>query len=230
MYRAGPIIVLWTVFALVILTGGYAMLRACDLGFLPLFENTCEAPAFTTALMAERAKQASLRFDMHAAEIRLALLPICPRRVSSELPKGDELQSAQKFEVPRKVEDLKGCWQSSHGDIDIVSDDAEQRHLGRARFCYCFRSDGQGTAQIHYTDGEVCSTGLTARILPDSVLMHHEAIDCRKNTGLVAADITCSNDGQSNETNCEIAGLGQRANKVIEQFVHVSDDYCGWSG
>ncbi len=37
MRQIGLNIALWSVFALLILTGGYAMLRACDFGVLPLF-------------------------------------------------------------------------------------------------------------------------------------------------------------------------------------------------
>jgi hypothetical protein len=222
MHRAG-LIALWIAFALLISAGGYVMLRACDLEILPLFGNACQTQTYSGDLVTARERQASLHSRIHAAEIRVALIAVCSRPV-----KPDDRQAVRKFEIPKDIEDLEGCWQSSRGDIDIVSDDAEQRHLGQARFCYCFRNNGQGIAQIRYADGEVCSTALTARLLPGSVTMHHEAIDCRHNTGLVAGAITCRNDGQSSEATCEIAGRGQSGNKVVEQFVHVGNDYCGW--
>jgi hypothetical protein len=230
MHRASLIIALWAAFALLISAGGYAMLRACDLEILPLFGNACQASTYAGDLAIEREREVSLRSHIHAAEIRVALIPVCPRPIMDKPVKANDPQAVQKFEIPKNIEDLKGCWQSSRGDIDIVSDDAEQRRLGQARFCYCFKKNGRGIAQIRYADGEVCSTGLTARLLPDSVAMHHEAIDCRNNIGLVAADITCRNDSQSKEATCEIAGRGQRADKVVEQFIRVGNDYCGWGG
>src|SRR5271168_4534711 len=121
MHRTGLSVALWAVFALAILTGGYAMLRACDLQHLPLFGYTaCEAPARIRDLAAEREREADLRSNIHAAEIRLALLPICVKPVLQKppepkvvLPKApdskppepepaenDNPQVAEKFEVP----------------------------------------------------------------------------------------------------------------------------------
>jgi hypothetical protein len=235
MRQTGLSVALWAIFALAILTGGYAMLRACDLEHLPLFGYTsCEAPARIPDLAAEREREADLRSKIHAAEIRLALLPVCtrplaPRPSDPKPPKQDDQQVVQKFEVPKKLEDLKGCWQSSRGDIEIVSDDAEQKHLGAARFCYCFKGKGQGTVQISFTDGDICRANLTARISPDHVSMHHGNVACQKHDPYIASDITCSND-QSNETVCERQNLGQIKTKTTERFIRVTNEYCGWSG
>ena len=240
MRPTGPNIALWTVFALLILTGGYAMLRACDLEHLPLFGHaSCEAPARIRDLATEREREADLRSNIHTAEIRLALLPICakplapkplaPKPPDLEPPKQDDQQVVQKFEVPKKFEDLKGCWQSARGDIDIWTNDAKREHLGTARICYCFNDNGRGAVQIRYTDGDVCRANLSAQISPDHVFMHHGKVNCRTHGYIVAADVTCGNN-QSNEAVCEIQTLGESREKLSERFIHVTNEYCGWSG
>ena len=79
MRQVGLNAVLWAAFALLILTGGYVMLRACDFGFLPLFGTTsCALPTHDAELAAEREREAHLRSSIHSEEIRLALLPTCP--------------------------------------------------------------------------------------------------------------------------------------------------------
>jgi hypothetical protein len=250
MRQAGLRAALWSAFALLILTGGYVMLRACDFGFAPLFGSTsCAVPAHEAELAAEREKQAHLRSSIHNAEIRLALLPACPipapPKIPDPPPKPVDLpkpvdppkpadppkpQITEKFEIPKKVEELKGCWQSTRGDIEIVSDDAQEKPLGNARFCYCFGSNGRGMVQILYSDGDVCRAGLIARITSDHVLMHHDKVNCRKHSYYVATDITCGNDDQSSDTTCEIHNLGKIGNKSSEQFIRVTNEHCNWGG
>jgi len=237
MRRTGLHAALWGVFALLTLMGGYTMLRACDLGIAPLFGATaCAAPPADAGVAAERGRQDKLRAELHSAELRLAQLPICklppkprpdPKPIVEKPP--EPKPPIEKFEVPKKVEDLKGCWQSARGDIEIVSDDAEQKHIGNARICYCFKNDGRGIVQVTYTDGDICRAPLTAKIRTSKVFMHHDNVNCQKHPYHVAADITCGN-GPSNETTCEIKNLGRTANKFSEQFVRVSEDYCGFSG
>lgn len=244
MRQAGLNAVLWSAFALLILTGGYIMLRACDFGFASLFGSTsCAVPTHEAELAAEREKQDHLRSGIHDAEIHLALLPACPIPAPPRAPdpppkpvdppKPPELskpQITEKFEVPKKVEELKGCWQSARGDIDIVSDDAEERLLGKARFCYCFGSGGRGVVQILYSDGDICRAGLIARITTDRVLMHHDKVTCRKHSFYVATDITCGNNDQSNDTTCEIHNLGKNSSTSSEQFIRVTNEHCNWGG
>ncbi len=238
MRQPGLNAVLWGAFALIILTGGYVMLRACDFGFLPIFgPASCAAPTQAAELAAEHEREAHLRSGIHPEEIRLALLPACPDPLPPKPlePKPIAVQPkpnpeiVEKFELPKKIEELKGCWQSARGDIDIVSDDAEQRHLGTARYCYCFRNNGRGVVQILFTDGDICRAGLIARLSPDKVVMHHDKVFCQRHPYYVASDITCGND-QSDQTSCEIRNLGRNGNISTEQFIRVSDEHCHWSG
>jgi hypothetical protein len=121
---------------------------------------------------------------------------------------------------------LKGCWQSARGDIEIVSDDTEKRHVGNAR-CYCFGSNGRGTARERFSDGDVCRAPLKAKIAGGKVFMHHGQMPCHRRRGPgVGANITCANNDESNETTCEIQNLGYLETRITEQFVRVSEEYC----
>jgi hypothetical protein len=242
--------VLWGVFALLTLAGGYTMLRACDLGIRPLFGfSFCIAPQSDTALAAERERQDQLRTNLHSAELRLAQLPICPPPPKPVPPKPvpppkpvtppkpvpppDPVpppKPVENLNDIKKVEDLKGCWQSAGGDIDIVTDDAEHKPLGKARFCYCFGDSGRGTAQVRYTDGDLCRAPLQAKTQPGKVLLHHEQIPCQTHGPFIGEDITCANS-QSNETTCEIQNLGKNLRqKFSQQFIRVTEEHCGWGG
>lgn len=236
---------LWSAFGIMILIGGYVALNACDFGIHSLFvAGSCHARKENAALKSERVTEARLQFRIHAEEIRLALLPDCPKPSPKPqhqpqpqpLPvKDEDLKPAEKpepqrrLEVPQKVEDLKGCWQSSRGDIDIFTDDAQHKTIGKARLCYCFRSNGQGVAQISYADGERCRAKLIARISSDQVFMRHEVIPCRKHGDYVVHEITCGTD-QSDRSLCEIISRGKTYLRRVEQFVRVTDEYCNWDG
>jgi hypothetical protein len=249
MRQTGLKTILWVAFAVLILTGGYVMLRACDFGFAPLFGSTsCAGPAHAAELAAERERQDHLRTGIHKEEIRLALLPACPKPLPPkplppkpqpiiqqpiEQPIQQPIQKpiVEQFKIPDKVEELKGCWQSANGDIEMSTDDAAHTSLGKVRICYCFRANGQGMVQSRYTDGDVCQGGLTARLSPDHkrVFLHHDQAPCQKHGPQVAADITCGND-KSDRTQCEIQNLGVTHNKFTQEFIRVSDEHCGWNG
>ncbi len=240
--RQGLNIFLWSAFGILILIGAYVALNACDFGVRPLFgPGACQMPAANAALESERAREVQLQSRIHAAEIHLALLPACPKpvpqpqplplpvKVPDPKPPVNNPAPVQTLEIPKKVEDLKGCWQSVRGDLNMTTDDAEQKLLGQVRICYCFRGNGRGRVQVRYTDGDTCRADLFARISPAQLFMHHERATCQRHPGYVAADIRCGNS-QSEQTECEIQNLGEVRDKLIEQFKHVSDEYCGWNG
>jgi hypothetical protein len=245
MRQLGLNVLLWSAFAILILIGASIVLNACDLGLRPLFgSSACQAPAANAALESERAKEAQLQSRIHAEEIHLALLPACPRPAPPPQPQPlpqpqpqpvkvpdppAPKPPVQTLEIPKKIEDLKGCWQSVRGDIDMTTDDAEARPLGQARICFCFRTNGRGRVQVRYTDGDVCRGDLIARVSPGRVFMHHERANCRRHPNYVAADIICGN-GSADQTECEIHNLGDIRDTYTEQFMHVSDEYCGWNG
>jgi hypothetical protein len=168
---------------------------------------------------------------IHSAEMRLAQLPTCskpvtpaPQPAPTPQPKTEQPPVVEKFHA-QTVKDLEGCWQSVRGDLEIRTDDAEQKLVGTARFCYCFKSDGNGTAQIHYNDGDYCHAPMRAKIVGDHVLMHHPNVICQQHGYYVATDIDCGKD-QSGETTCELHNLGHNGSRFTEQFKRVSEEYC----
>ncbi len=246
MRQLGLYALLWSAFGILVLIGAYVALNACDLGFRPLFgSGACQAQAASAELQSERAQEAQLQSRIHAEEIRLALLAACPKPSPKpspvepgptpvakipDPPRPIEAPPKQAFEVPKKIEDLKGCWQSSRGDIDIFSDDGQNRKVGQARLCYCFRDNGQGMAQIFFSDGDPCyGARLTARIAPDQVVMRHDVIKCSRHGKYVVHDITCGND-QSDKTVCEIISRGRDYRRRVEEFVRATNEYCNWNG
>jgi hypothetical protein len=260
MPRTGLYSGLWIVFALLILGGGYAMLRACDLGILPLFgSSACAAPPADTATAAERERQEQLRAKLHTAEIRLAQLPICPPppapkplpkpkpvilpdppppepkkdEPKKDEPKKNDPEPVEKFEIPKNIADLKGCWQSVRGDITVVADNAEHTPVGTGRFCYCFGSDGHGMAIVRFSKGDVCRGPLVAKIEAGQVLMRHERLPCAGPSSFAPfaiSNIVCGH-GKTNETTCEQQSISKfPPPKRVEQFMRVSDEHCGWSG
>jgi hypothetical protein len=244
MPRTGLYAILWTAFTLLTLAGGYAMLRACDLGIVSLFgASACVAPPSDMALAAERERQDHLRANLHSAEVRLAQLPICPTPpkpkpkptpiVEPKPQPGPDKQDRkpdEKLTTIQKVEELKGCWQSSTGDIELIKDDGKQTPAGKARFCYCFGADGSGILQVRYTDGDICRGPLTAEIKPGQVFMRHGTISCQTHGGQNAEEISCPN-GLAKETTCETHVIGKFNDyKIKEQYIRVSDEYCGWKG
>ena len=51
------------------------------------------------------------------------------------------------MKMTQRLDELKGCWQSERGDIDIVTDDELKKPIGKVRICYCFDQNGTGTVQ-----------------------------------------------------------------------------------
>jgi len=221
---------LWIVFAALIVAGGLLVFGACGTGSSSFFALSCPVPPSFAAVDAEQAKAAELAAQIHAAEIKLALLPACPRPPAQKPEvKQPEKPQQEALEIPKKLEDLKGCWQSKRGDIKITSDDEESRLIGYARICYCFGNTGRGHVEMRYQDGDVCRTNLMARILPDQLLMHHEKVKCFRHNPYVAANIHCKNS-DADKTSCEIEDLGNNHGKYTEEFIRVGEDYCGVGG
>src|SRR5262249_7773381 len=144
----------WAAFAVLVIAIGIVFLAACDLNIRPLFGlRYCVSRASQPDLQAERERERNLRERIHEAELRLAQLPVCtpsgkrpgtketepkqkeaePKQKETE-PKQKEAEPKQKeaeLKVPTKLEDLRGCWQSVRGDIDLVTDDAEAKPVGK---------------------------------------------------------------------------------------------------
>jgi hypothetical protein len=237
--------VAWATFAIAIVGIGVLVLAACDLGIKPLFGlRYCRASAIDLELAAEREKGRYLRDRLHQAQLRIAQLPPCtqgaapappveqrpaePQQsagIPAEPPKPEPPKVEEELKLPARIEDLQGCWQSVRGDISIVTDDDEQRLIGKVRICYCFGSNGRGTGRWAYADGPKCQVDLTARLRSHELKIRHGRVPCRDRS-IVPEEITCTAQADGTAS-CDTQSLGR--NRVLvggEKYRRVSEAYC----
>ena len=259
MLRTLTSAVLWAAFTALLLGGADRMLRACDLGLVPLFGALACAPVpVDAALQAQRERREKLRASLHTAQVSLAELPICappqptkvvelpdpikppeppkpvdpPKRPEPVNPSEPEPKPSEKLVIPKKVESLKGCWQSARGDIVIYDDSPEKKPVATGRFCYCFADNGRGTARLKYDNGGICSGPLVAELQPDKLSMRHNKRVCtgKRHGNFNPQDIVCIK-AETGETTCESRSFGKYVIvKRLEEYVRVSEDECDWHG
>ncbi|WP_156898160.1 hypothetical protein [Methylocapsa acidiphila] len=224
---------IWALAAVLLLAVGFVLLRACDLEIFPLYGHRyCAAPR-SEALAAERSRNAAMQAELRQAELTLAQKPKCaqPQPLPLPLPQPQPHPlDPEKLKVPKKLSELRGCWESVRGDISIVSDDAEQRPIGKVRECYCFGGNGRGIIKLLYTNGVKCRAPIMARLDSDKLRMAYPKFSCLfvgKDWGLVPADITCENGDDPNGATCTTYGHGQTRSVTTEQYRRVEQDHCG---
>lgn len=240
---------LWAVFALALAVIAYQLLWACDLG-RPLFGlRYCKAQAAPQALdAAEKDKERSLRDRLRQAELRLAQLPPCAER--SEPPKRDETiekpepkkeetknedappQDREALKFPTKKEDLKGCWQSDSGDIEMYTDEQVKKFAGKVRICLCFRANGVGQIRYLYTNGNRCQGPLTSTIESDKFTLKHNKVPCSNRTVHVnPADYTCTRGAEGGAV-CDTYSYSRFDPGITknEKYHKVDDSLCEWRG
>jgi hypothetical protein len=147
-----------------------------------------------------------------------------PSNTPSPTPTPDE-----RLTIPRNMNDLKGCWQSVSGDIPMVSDDEEQRPLGKVRICYCFDGKGKGTTRYIYQDGAKCIGPLRAQLSRDRLAMKHGHIDCvgKGDYDVVPTDIVCATKPGEDSATCDSQSHGRVPTTMNdEKFHRVSPEYC----
>jgi hypothetical protein len=236
-------IVLWLLLAALLSVCGVLTLRACDLGPMPLFGGRyCAAAAQRDALAAERARARDLEERIREAELRIAEKPACAQPQEPEkrrepppapiiTPTVPPIPPEQQLTVPKKISELKGCWESIRGDLDIVSDDEERRLIGKVRECYCFGARGVGEFRMSYSDGAKCRAPITAELDGDVLKIQQPRFHCvwkGQNRGLVPAEIVCHGAGGEGEAaSCEYEYLGRIHSKGVEQYRRVPLGHCG---
>jgi hypothetical protein len=237
-------LVFWALFAGLLAAGGYLFLAACDLGVAPLFGlHYCKVEAKSRELENEKAHQRALLARLGEAQLRLALLPTCqpppekPPRKEEPPPKTVEERlgpSPADLVVPKRKEDLEGCWQSVRGDLEFVEDTPKHEPVGVARICYCFGKNGRGKVrQIYATGrmaGNMCETRLTAVLKPDELLFSHPEIPCAKGHQVAseAATIVCRSTRDA-ATSCTMTYDAKFPSPPSqEQFQRVSNEACRW--
>jgi len=239
----------WVALVLVVGAAAHLMLAACDLGVHPLFGlRYCRADAAADPLAAEREKERILLDRLHEAQLNLSRLPVClpetprpepSRRAENVVPTPTPTPTPSstptpapspddRLTIPSNLSDLNGCWQSVRGDIEMITDDAEQRVIGTVRICYCLTGNGQGTTRYIYQGGGKCIGPLRAQLSQDRLIMNHGKISCTGNRGsVVPNDITCSNRTGEDSATCDIDVHLQRPQKMTgEKYRRVSREYC----
>jgi hypothetical protein len=248
----------WAAFVVVIAVAAHLVLAACDLGSHPLFGLTyCRAEAVPAPMVAERDRERNLLDRLHETQVNLSRLPVClpnpprrePERRADNVPPPQPPPPPQperraespaatppspapddRLTVPRNLNDLNGCWQSVRGDLNMVSDDAEERPLGTMRICYCLGSDGRGTTRYIFQDGGRCIGPLRAQISQDRLTMKHATIKCTGKANLdhvVPTDIICSNKAGEDTASCDSYSHGDTPSSSLgEKYHRVSFEYC----
>jgi hypothetical protein len=224
----------------------YQLLRACDFEHALFGFRYCQraASAPQIANSSERERERSLTRRLHEAELRTAQLPVCTTKPQPKTnpdpekrpePEQREPIVAPKpppevLKIPAKIEDLKGCWQSDRGDLDIVTDDEKGELIGHVRICLCFGSNGKGEARYLYTDGDRCVGTLNARLEAGRLSMRQSRAGCRVHNFIVPNEIVCT---QSNESaaSCNKLSLGKMRRRVEDEKYHkVDNSQCEWRG
>lgn len=211
--------VLWAVFAIIILTIWLTLLYACDLGVRPLFDlRYCrvQQASLPASLRRERERQRDLRQRPHEAGLHIAGLPQCEARVAPQpeiqTPSKEDVQPAKDerraLTLPKKPEDLEGCWQSDNGDASVHQDTAAAEFIATRRTCLCFDAKGDGRVLMLFSTGTRCSGPLTARIGADRFSIHFPQAPCTNLAPFVQTDIYCSENGQGAVT-CEWHSRGK---------------------
>jgi len=235
----------WLVFAGIVVLGGQMMLGACEVRSWPVLGYAyCPVPPRQdrSGLDAERDRSAVLQSRVRRAEQQLAALPVCKPPAPPPPPEPEQRAEAppppppppappppEEMKIPDRVEDLKGCWQSDRGDIQIVTDDERQRPIGVVRVCYCFDDRGRGTIKHTFQDGDSCRGPLRVQLEPNTLKLRHAKLPCSgRKPDHVPASIECkASEGQSAE--CIADQLGNNRGKMApERFRKVSAAACDW--
>lgn len=163
--------------------------------------------------------------------MRIAEKPACAP--PAQIKKKDEtpptsIPPEEQLTVPKKISELKGCWESVRGDLDIVSDDEERRLIGKVRQCYCFGGRGAGEFKLNYSDGVKCRAPITAELEGDTLKIHQPGFRCvwkGQHRGLVPTEIVCRS-AENEATPCEYQALGRLRTKGVEQYRRVPLGHC----
>jgi hypothetical protein len=229
----------WVIFAFLVGCCGYLALAACDLGIRPLFGlGYCAVHAAPDRLADQRARERDLQDQIHEAELRLARLPACalpppppqPKeaKVEPPPPPPPENPPEEQLKIPKSLSELKGCWQSVRGDIEIVTSDAEQKPMGNVRVCYCFAENGRGAVQAVYTDGARCRAPLRARLYNDRLVMNHPGLKCSMaDHEINPGEIECKGTTEGDSATCDWRSKGPYASSSDnDKYQRVSADHC----
>jgi hypothetical protein len=221
---------LWAAFAIALGAIAHQLLLACDTGSGLFGLRYCQSRAAFSPVGSnlEQERERSLRKRLHEAELRLAQLPACPAPPTQNGPT-QVAPPPEILKIPTKVEDLKGCWQSERGDLQIRSDDERAELVGEARICFCLGADGGGEARYLFANGDRCSGPLTAKLTAAQLTMSQGRVQCRSHGFIVPADIVCTQHSEGTAS-CNTQSLGLTRSSVDnEKYQRVDNSRCEWS-
>jgi hypothetical protein len=188
-----------------------------------------------------------LRPDQYPG-LRLARLPVCATPSPSPLPPEPKKEARvvppapqptptpqpsptatpeppEQLKIPKNLFELKGCWQSVRGDIEII--DQEQNPAGAVRVCYCFGNNGRGSVKAVYTDGVKCRASLQARIYSDRLVMKHQDLRCSNSYyNIYPGQIECRGTTERDSAACEWHTLHTTPSNEIEKYQRVPPEHC----
>jgi hypothetical protein len=235
----------WIIFAFLVGCCGYLALASCDLGIRPLFGlGYCTLHAAPDRLADQRARERDLQDHIHEAELRLARLPACapppqpqpiePKKEAKldnpppEPPPPPEKPPQEELKIPKNLSELKGCWQSVRGDIEIVTSDAEQKPIGNVRVCYCFSENGRGAVQAVYTDGARCRAPLRARLYSDRLVLNHPKLRCSMDGhDIDPGELICRGATEGDSATCDWKSKGEYpGSSDNDKYQRVANERC----
>jgi hypothetical protein len=231
----------WATFAFIVAYAGNLALAACDIGVGPFFGlKYCMAPAAPDHLADQRGRERDLRTRIHQAELRIAQLPSCapprPPKTQAQIdtpppqpkPQPSVDPPREELKIPKNLAELKGCWQSVRGDIEIVTSDAEKRPIGSVRVCYCFSESGRGAVQAVYSDGAKCRAPLRARLSADRLVMNHPLLRCSvSDHDIDPGEIDCKGTAEGDSATCDWRSKGPYPDSSDnDKYQRVSPEQC----
>jgi len=233
----------WLVFAGIVVLGGQMMLGACEVGTWPLLGYAyCPVPPRQDrdASDFERQRTRVLQSRIRRAELQLAALPVCQPPPPPMPPEPEKRAEAppppqpDQMKMPATLAELKGCWVSERGDLPLVSDDEEQRPMGKVRECYCFGDEGQGQLTLAYTDGIVCRGKISAKLQPSNLTIRLPSFDCGIRRGMLRGKakgiMTCRPD-KDGIVSCRTQTLGRmRYLTGGVSYQRIDGSQCGVQG
>ena len=225
-----------------------ASLYACGFGLPVLANSNCpeaRAPVVhpvdeeTERAAALEAESEQLERQLRLARAAIAATTACPvppppRRAEAPPPPPPPVQEALK--LPRTVAELKGCWQSDRGDLQLVTDDERHLPTGKVRICYCFGDTGNGSINLIYTDNVICRGPIAARVSESELSINQPSFDCigqgGRNRGMVRGVTTCHAGADLNQPAvCDTQSQGRMQGRWRDEKYHrIAADMCTTPG
>ena len=218
--------ILWAVFALLLVIGAKEFLYACGIVLGPYAQSYCTTPIDRRPSIAEAERAEQLQRQIHFAELRLAEKPDCSMPLTPPTPIPAVTPATgpgAPLRVPHELDDLKGCWISNRGDIQLYNV-VTGEPTKKVRFCFCFGDGGNGTLKIKSTNGFICEGSVTASLQDRKLHIDQPHVHC-SDGDFIDHEITCS--GQNRTAVCSgRSNEYPKSNFGQEEFYRAEQSLC----